>query len=378
MNKIIRNYKWVVFFLISFIAFEAGFVATLIITPQKLTDTFQNLKIGKGSLPRVYIVQSGSMQPAIKTGSLEFSIPQNNYRVGEVVTFSLSPTGKNLVTHRIKSISGEEEITTKGDANEDADSQTVKSGSIVGKTAFTVPYLGYIANFAKNPKGFILLVIVPATIVIYEEMKNLRKEIAKFLGKAGSKLFKKKKGNIPSTSLRVAYGLDYAFPSPLPKTKNVPAYAIAIPVFGVLLVLIAFSASYFSDREKSESNILGAAESFGTPTPTSATNGTPTPTPIPTGGVVVNEVYYRIANEHKIDNSEAGSEWIELYNLLKNGSCAAGTIIDHISWGSNVVAFNPSIPLIPTSGSSSERNPDGVDTNTNADFTTSTPPTPGI
>ena len=257
MNKIIRNYKWVVFFLISFIAFEAGFVATLIITPQKLTDTFQNLKIGKGSLPRVYIVQSGSMEPAIKTGSLVFSIPQNNYRVGEVVTFSLSPTGKNLVTHRIKSISGEEEITTKGDANEDADSQTVKSGSIVGKTAFTVPYLGYIANFAKNPKGFILLVIVPATIVIYEEMKNLRKEIAKFFSKVGGKLFRKK------NKFQNAVGdYDYTFPSPLPKTKNVPAYAVAIPVLGVIFVLIAFSASYFSDREKSESNILGAAENF--------------------------------------------------------------------------------------------------------------------
>lgn len=262
MKKISKHFNWIVFLLISFIAFELGFLATFFVNWADVGKTFSSAAVGKGSLPKVFIVQSGSMEPAIATGSIVVTLPQKYYRVGEVVTFTLSPTGKNLVTHRIVSISGEGEFTTKGDANEDADTQIVKSESIVGKTFISIPYLGYAANFAKNPKGFILLVIVPATIVIYEEIKNLKKEITKFFGRVKTKFFPKKN--------KITVGnYDDIFPNTtsLSNSKNVPAYAVAVPVLGVLMVLVAFSASYFSDREKSINNILGAAENYTDPQP---------------------------------------------------------------------------------------------------------------
>lgn len=314
IKRLIKHYRMIVFSLLALIAFEIGFISTLFVTPTQFVSNFSNFKVGKGSLPKAFIVQSGSMEPSIKTGSIVFSIPQNNYRVGEVVTFSPTGSKKNLVTHRIVSVGEAGELTTKGDANEDADTQTISAEKIVGRTIFSIPYLGYIANFAKNPKGFILLVVVPATIVIYEEMKNLRKEIGKLFAKIKTRLFTRKK-----KSVYQAFSQDdiFLYTAPLPKTKNVPAYAVAVPVLGVLLVLVAFSASYFSDREKSTDNILGAAESYGTPTPTIG-NGTLTPTPTQTqqGKVVINEVYYDPDADHIQPSTAAENnfEWVEIYN----------------------------------------------------------------
>jgi hypothetical protein len=53
-----------------------------------------------------------------------------------------------------------------------------------------------------------------------------------------------------------------------------------------------------------------------------------------------------------------------------------GNLIDQVSWGTNTTAFNPSVSGV-AEGHSIERDPDGVDTNTNADFVDRNPPTPG-
>src|SRR3989344_9540064 len=76
-------------------------------------------------LPKAYIVQSGSMEPAIKTGSIVISYPSNSYSEGDVVTFSKSVGAKNLITHRIEArffpdgVDKAPTYLTSGDANED-------------------------------------------------------------------------------------------------------------------------------------------------------------------------------------------------------------------------------------------------------------------
>lgn len=204
------------------------------------------------------------------------------------------------------------------------------------------------------------------------------------------------------------------------------------------LISYKITHAFFSDTATSTGNVFTASSQFPTPTFTPAR-------------IVINEVYYRVSTNHRINNSEAGSEWAELYNgggssitfsaisledntscddlagpitipagafviitthpeddfravwttvpsgtiflqgpsaignglanndelILRDGTCASGTIIDHISWGSNTNGLNPSISTVPSDGISSERNPDGQDTNTNTDFTQSNPPTPG-
>ena len=42
----------------------------------------------------------------------------------------------------------------------------------------SVPLLGYPVSYAKTTPGIILLIIIPAVIIIYDEIQKIRKEIA--------------------------------------------------------------------------------------------------------------------------------------------------------------------------------------------------------
>lgn len=130
---------------------------------------------------QIKIVQSGSMEPAIKTGAIAILKPANEYRVGDVVTFGEDTKTKVPTTHRIvadRVASGEFLYTTKGDANEDPDPKEIKKKDIIGKVLFSVPYLGFLLDFARKPLGFALLIGLPAGIVIIDEGIKIWKEIA--------------------------------------------------------------------------------------------------------------------------------------------------------------------------------------------------------
>ncbi|HRN96069.1 MAG TPA: signal peptidase I [Candidatus Levybacteria bacterium] len=129
---------------------------------------------------RSMVVLSGSMEPAVQTGSVVYVQPSNSYNVGDIVTFN-TQSGMT-VTHRIVS----EELgdngmtyTTKGDANNTADSESVSQSQIMGKSLFSIPYLGYVVNFLKTPKGFLLAIILPTLIFIGFELWAIKKEIEK-------------------------------------------------------------------------------------------------------------------------------------------------------------------------------------------------------
>ncbi|HAV11558.1 MAG TPA: signal peptidase I [Candidatus Moranbacteria bacterium] len=130
---------------------------------------------------KVFTVQSGSMEPAIKTGSLIFIKPSPSYGIGDIVTKKVSGS-KTTVTHRITeemTKDGKTYFRTKGDANEGVDMELTPLSDVIGKTILTVPYLGYPVSFARTTQGTILLVIIPATIIIYEEISKIRYEIQK-------------------------------------------------------------------------------------------------------------------------------------------------------------------------------------------------------
>ncbi len=127
---------------------------------------------------RIYVVQSGSMEPTIRTGSLIFVKPQSGYATGDIVTWR-PISGRTTVTHRIvetKERDGRTVFFTKGDANEARD-EAMQEQQIVGKTLFSLPYLGYPVNLAKTRAGFLLLVILPAFLIVLDEVNNIRKEL---------------------------------------------------------------------------------------------------------------------------------------------------------------------------------------------------------
>jgi signal peptidase len=134
-----------------------------------------------------FVVLSGSMEPAIDTGSLIIITPHEDYRAGDIITFKKNPeasikNANSVVTHRVYEkvkYSGKDEFyITKGDANNSPDNEPVYFNQIIGKVALNLPYLGYPVGFGKTLTGYILLIIVPATIIIYSEILKLKNEFS--------------------------------------------------------------------------------------------------------------------------------------------------------------------------------------------------------
>ena len=127
------------------------------------------------------VVQTGSMEPAIKTGSVVFIWPADVYTEGDVITFQRAESKLEApITHRIISVSvteGEYVFRTKGDANSAADAESVEESEVFGKVRANVPYLGYALEAARTPWGFAVLIIVPALLIVFEEVKKIWKEL---------------------------------------------------------------------------------------------------------------------------------------------------------------------------------------------------------
>ena len=137
---------------------------------------------------KIFSVQSGSMSPTILTGNLVVVMPQQDYQVNDVVTIRGENDPKVSVTHRIVEISEDKDLKltsyrTKGDANNAPDPELVRKERVIGKAMFQIPYLGYVIAFAQTQTGLILLIIIPATLIIYSELLNIKNEVQKMFGK---------------------------------------------------------------------------------------------------------------------------------------------------------------------------------------------------
>jgi len=145
---------------------------------------------GPGNL-RLLTVQSGSMEPGIKIGSIILVSPLNlfpavvspvagpKYKEGEIISYL---SGKETFTHRVVSVEKSNDqflYLTKGDANRAVDRELVEEKQITGKVFLSLPFLGYLVAFTKTQMGFILLMIIPATIIVYSEILNIKEEIKK-------------------------------------------------------------------------------------------------------------------------------------------------------------------------------------------------------
>jgi signal peptidase len=125
-------------------------------------------------------VYTGSMEPAIPVGGIVVIKPVNpdTLKVGDIICFKIESESFTTVTHRIFNIT-DEGFITKGDANEDPDQWIVKKENVIGKVIAVIPFLGYLGYFVRTPIGFILLIIIPATIIIILEIRNIVKELKK-------------------------------------------------------------------------------------------------------------------------------------------------------------------------------------------------------
>lgn len=114
---------------------------------------------------RPNIVLSGSMEPAIKTGSICFVNTNAAYeevQTGDIIAFKQGP---KQVTHRAVVVT-EEGIETKGDNNDVSDGITTTKENFIGKTVCSIPKIGYFLQFCLNPRGRIISITIILALFI--------------------------------------------------------------------------------------------------------------------------------------------------------------------------------------------------------------------
>lgn len=128
---------------------------------------------------KLLVVKSGSMEPAIKTGSMVIGKSADDYNINDVITFKNIGKPTETTTHRIYEKECQNNIctfTTKGDANDGPDFEMVTEDRVEGKVMLAVPYFGYVTYFARTLPGLVILIIIPAVIIIYEEIRKIHNE----------------------------------------------------------------------------------------------------------------------------------------------------------------------------------------------------------
>ena len=167
---------------------------------------------------QVFSVLSGSMEPTYHVGSLIYvknvdytelqgctklaegeTVPQGAASFesggqvyladGDVITFMLDEN--TVATHRVVEVVPDDEnpevlrYRTKGDANNAVDGGLVHYKNVIGSPVFTIPQLGYLANYVQNPPGMyvaisagavlMLLILLPDLFGSDEENKKTKK-----------------------------------------------------------------------------------------------------------------------------------------------------------------------------------------------------------
>lgn len=128
---------------------------------------------------QTYSVLSGSMEPKYHVGSLIYvkKADYNTLQPGDDITFMLNED--TIATHQIIEVLPDEadpdviRFRTQGIANDQPDGGTVHCKNIIGKPVFTIPYLGYVANYIQEPPGRYAAIAGAAVLLILVFLPDL-------------------------------------------------------------------------------------------------------------------------------------------------------------------------------------------------------------
>ena len=123
-----------------------------------------------GTFPMV--VLTDSMYPEFQAGDLIFCHTKSasDVRPGDVIAFfDPAGNGKSIVTHRVESITTDENGSlawvTKGDANNVPDKELLSENHIIGRVAVVIPMVGKAVLFLKNPAGMMLIMMLAIWLI---------------------------------------------------------------------------------------------------------------------------------------------------------------------------------------------------------------------
>ena len=124
------------------------------------------------ALPRflgyeAYHVGTGSMEPAIPTGSLIYVDPVSprTLEPGDIVAFY---SGETVITHRVvENHYFFNELITKGDSNEKEDIKPVSYDDVIGRVTVHFPVIGSFLSIYSMPAAKIYLLCLAACGVMF-------------------------------------------------------------------------------------------------------------------------------------------------------------------------------------------------------------------
>ncbi len=128
---------------------------------------------------RVFTVLSGSMEPTYHVGSLIYvsDVDYKELQSGDIITFMADEN--TVATHRIVEVIPDEEdpqtlrYRTKGDANNAADGGLVHYRNVIGSPVFTIPALGFFADYIQKPPGMYVAISAGAMLLLLVFLPDL-------------------------------------------------------------------------------------------------------------------------------------------------------------------------------------------------------------
>jgi signal peptidase len=114
-----------------------------------------------------FVILSGSMEPALSPGDVVIVAATADIAAGDIVTFD---DGNDVpTTHRVVGTQ-DGQFVTKGDANEEPDSQPVAPADLVGRVVLTIPLVGHVILWANTPTGYVAMVVAPLALLLVTEL----------------------------------------------------------------------------------------------------------------------------------------------------------------------------------------------------------------
>ena len=117
---------------------------------------------------RVYIVDSGSMAPTLPKDSMIIvkEILPSEIKKGDIATY-YGTSGSTRITHRVVEVKKEgQEFVTRGDANNTEDPSILKGDRVIGKLAFSIPYIGKVFRELNGKFGIAFLIVLGGLWII--------------------------------------------------------------------------------------------------------------------------------------------------------------------------------------------------------------------
>lgn len=144
-----------------------AFLVAISMVSQRMSGKKQAMVLGWGA---AYVL-TGSMEPTVPVGSLILIHEQDEYEVGDIVTYAIGD--RTPITHRIIAVQGDV-IETQGDANNSKDPPFDKS-QICGKVVWWAPGLGEMVSSLQSPVVFGVCAVAIGLIWLFPYNKKVRK-----------------------------------------------------------------------------------------------------------------------------------------------------------------------------------------------------------